>query len=295
MAQAWSAKLHLRWRYLQARRIAFCSAIFTLRSVARRRGAAQPVVDRRAKAVARNWRDRDRDSAGCVEGPQMSEQIGRRFGEVAARRQIEPRRSPRSPAARRRNRAPPRMAPPHAHRAERPRAARNARRAGPARAARAAWRRPDARAARRARLRSPPAESRRARSRRGAAAEAGDDRRIRAPKARGAAVEDEIDAAVEIGEHMGGARRADAAGAVGRRGDQRRARRRDQRPRDRMARRAQARRLSRPARAKQADVRACAETGVTSVSGPGQKASASTRACGIENRLAPAAPAMSRT
>ena len=56
--------------------------------------------------------------------------------------------------------------------------------------------------------------------------------------ARRPGVEDQIDAPAKIGQDMRGRGRTDAAGTVGRRRDQRRARRRDQRTRDRMVRRA---------------------------------------------------------
>ena len=55
---------------------------------------------------------------------------------------------------------------------------------------------------------------------------------------RRAAVKDQIDASAEIGQNVGGRRRADPAGAVRRGRDEGNRRRLDQRPRDRVARRA---------------------------------------------------------
>ena len=97
-------------------------------------------------------------------------------------------------------------------------------------------------------------------------------------------VEDQVDAPVEIGQHMRGERRADAAGAVGGGRDERNARRRDQRARDLVARRAATPRCRAP-RAPAALTRVCAEAGATRVSGPGQKARASVTRVGVERRL----------
>ena len=51
-------------------------------------------------------------------------------------------------------------------------------------------------------------------------AETGDDRRFKADRGR-ATIDHRVDAPVEVGQHMGGSRRADMAGAIGRRRDDR--------------------------------------------------------------------------
>ena len=93
----------------------------------------------------------------------------------------------------------------------------------------------------------------------------------------GAAVEDQRRRAAEVGQHVLGGGRADAAGAVGRwRGDRpRRRRRAAPAPPDAPARAA---RRCRARRSRARDTRHPAPRGSTSVSGPGQKAAASAAA-----------------
>ena len=54
-----------------------------------RRGAAEPVVDRFAEPVMRDRHDRDGLRAGGIERAQMREQIGGRFDQIAARREVQ--------------------------------------------------------------------------------------------------------------------------------------------------------------------------------------------------------------
>ena len=85
-------------------------------------------------------------------------------------------------------------------------------------------------------------------------AEAGDDGRFETKRA-GTGVEDQIDAAVEIGKHVAGLRWAHRAGAIGRRRRQRRAGFSDQRAGDFAARDAQRQRVE-PGAGEQADATA---------------------------------------
>jgi len=55
----------------------------------RRGGASEPIVDRRPETPGRNRGDRD-DAGLSIKGAKMGEQIGRRLGQVAARRKVEP-------------------------------------------------------------------------------------------------------------------------------------------------------------------------------------------------------------
>src|SRR5579863_7323638 len=57
-----------------------------------RRRSSQAVVDRRAEALAWNWSHCDASRAALIESTKKSEEVGRRLGQVAARRQVETRR-----------------------------------------------------------------------------------------------------------------------------------------------------------------------------------------------------------
>ena len=118
-------------------------------------------------------------------------------------------------------------------------------------------------------------------------AEAGDDGGFDADRRR-AAIDDEIDAAAQIGEHVRGRGRRDMAGAVGRRRDHRPAECREDvaaPPRGRGTRTAM---LSSPAVASSATGQPAA-LGSTSVSGPGQNAAASRAASASKRASARAA------
>ena len=158
--------------------------------------------------------------AGGIERAQVGKQIGRGFDQIAARRQVEhqrgvlrhPRRRPdRRPAAPRR--------PAHfARRAAAALAARNGRRACRARSGAASPRAGPAAGG------GSASGTRRSISARGSAPgrsstgriEAGDDGRFE-PHRRRPAVDDQVDAPAQVGEHMLRGGRRDMSGAVGRR------------------------------------------------------------------------------
>src|SRR5271163_1552143 len=57
-------------------------------ALTRRGGAPQPVVDRLAKTLARDRRDRDPSQSQSVEFAQESEKVGRRLVEILRRRKV---------------------------------------------------------------------------------------------------------------------------------------------------------------------------------------------------------------
>ena len=248
------------------------------------RGAAQAVADRLAEAVRRNWRDGDAGRASRVKFAQIGEKIGRRLDEIAARRQIEH----QPVAAKRPAKIESRLARLQLVRVEPQAGARRVMRRGHAR-------RDDISS----RLAKPCPQNRldllarygAGTQQRGRLAEERHDRGLES-RSRAPAVENEIDATGEILRHMRRRDRADMAGNIGRGRRQRPAERAQQRQRAGCAGMRSAT-LARPARAS-SQTEPSGAAGATSVSGPGQKASAS-RSAGAPSRASRRAAERSAT
>ena len=244
-------------------------------SIPRRRSPPEPIVDRRAQPLVRDRRDRNRTGARCVQFPKIeaksraaasvkSPDGERSIRTIAGWSESTPAKSSAASAGRDLAGVQPKHGAWRVVGAElagrlrrRPRRSARGERRAKRRLDRALWRSRLVAAGR-------------------VGAETGDDRRFE-PVTRRPGIENAIDPAVEIGEHMNGRRRADMAGAVGGGRRKRNAGRLDHGPRD-----ARAPEPGAPAcRVRRARVRLTRQagaTGTTSVSGPGQKNRARTSA-----------------